>query len=93
MLNFFYKKNKIYHAASNHDIDVDIDQDEFKIPNEIITDAIYRLLYHKISNYIEISEIEINSLLLLPYEKKIKIIKLFNDCIKNLISYNDICDK
>lgn len=84
MLNFFYKKKKIYTIASNND-DV-----EFNETNEIVSDAIYKLLYHKISNYMEITEIEINSILLLPYETKIKIIKLLNDCIKNLISYNNI---
>lgn len=86
MLNYFYKKEKKYTAPSKYDAD----DDEFKIKNEAVTDAIYRLLYHKISNYIEINDIEINSLFLIPYQKQIKIIKLFNECIKNLISYNNI---
>jgi len=82
MFNFYFYRKKIYDTNHNDNTgNTDI--------NDIVNDAIYRLLYHKISNYTEITEIDMNSILLLPYENKIKILKLFNECIKNLISYNN----
>ena len=54
----------------------------------LVDSTIYKLLCHKIRNYIELSEPEIEAIFELSYENKIKIIKLFYECIKHLLSYS-----
>jgi hypothetical protein len=51
---------------------------------------IYYLLYHKISNFQKLTEIEIYLIELLYYNEQIKIIQLLNECIDVLVSYMDL---
>ena len=78
MFTYFCKSSKIY----------DISCCDFDII-EAVNIAIYRLLYYKISNFIELSEMEIHAITLLNNDEKNKIIRLLVECMQQLIYYDD----
>jgi hypothetical protein len=51
---------------------------------------LYYLLYHKISNFQKLTDIEIYSIEILDYNERLLIIQLLNNCIKVLISYMEL---
>jgi hypothetical protein len=77
MFSYFCSSSKIY----------DISYSDFEII-EVVNNTIYRLLFYKISNFIELSDMEIHAINLLNNNEKIKIIKLLIDCMKQLIYYD-----
>jgi hypothetical protein len=50
------------------------------------TEYKYKLLCHKIRNCVELSNFDIDYILKLPNDKKTQIIRLFEECVKNLIT-------
>ena len=82
--------NCCYKSPKNDSIipsDTDIDTSDKEI-DKLVDSTIYKLLCHKIRNYIELSEPEIEAIFELSYDNKIKIIKLFYECIKHILSYS-----
>lgn len=77
MFTYFCVSSKIY----------DISSCNFEIIKAVNT-AIYRLLYYKISNFIELSDMEIHAIRLLNNDEKNKIILLLVECMQHLIYYN-----
>ena len=51
---------------------------------------IYYLLYHKISNFQKLTDIEIYSIEILDYNERLLIIQLLNNCIEVLMSYMEL---
>lgn len=51
---------------------------------------IYYLLYHKISNFQKLTDIEIYAIEILDYNERLLILQLLNNCIEVLISYMEL---